>query len=353
MRLDLDAPRTDVPSAATPAVVTRLGAQSADPLDSLGDAGPDAAADIARGVPLQLAVADIDEDPLQPRTEFEPNALQELAVSVGDRGVRSPVSVRRHPEQPQRWILNFGARRLRASKMAGKATIPAFVDEWADSYDQVIENEQREGLRPLELALFVQRMMAAGDSQAVIARRMGKGRAYVTLATALIDAPDWMMTAYREGRCRGLRELYELRQLHERLGAQVQAWAGVQAAITRTELAAFKASYQPHEAVVRDNTAQATNATTASEMQGVTATMGLQQSAAAAPATQQPMAISRRVAGVEALVIEADVNGQAVELVLDRLPGDGSMVFVRHGAADIPKAVRIGAVTLRRIVRRV
>ena len=44
--------------------------------------------------------------------------------------------------------------------------IPAFVDETADSYDQVIENEQRESLKPLELALFIQRQIKAGESQA-------------------------------------------------------------------------------------------------------------------------------------------------------------------------------------------
>ena len=348
MRLDLDAP-----GAIASTVVSRPGPESADPLDSLGDDGPDAAAEVARGEPLQLAVTDIDEDPLQPRTEFEPNALQELAVSVGDRGVRSPVSVRRHPQQPQRWMLNFGARRLRASKMAGKATIPAFVDECADSYDQVIENEQREGLRPLELALFVQRMMASGDSQAMIARRMGKGRAYVTLATALIDAPDWMMAAYREGRCRGLREIYELRQLHERLGAEVEVWAGAQAAITRTELAVFKASRQSHEVVVRDDVAEAINAVPTPDLSGVTATIGPPLPAIAATPIKRPMSTERRVPGDETLVIEAEVDGQAVELVLDRLPSDVSMVFARKGIAGIPTAVRIDAMTLRRIGRRV
>ena len=346
MRLDLDAP-----SAIVPAVVSRPGTESADPLDSLGDDGRDADAGIARGEPLQLAVTDIDEDPLQPRTEFEPNALQELAVSVGDRGVRSPVSVRRHPHQPQRWMLNFGARRLRASKMAGKATIPAFVDECADSYDQVIENEQREGLKPLELALFVQRMMAGGDSQAVIARRMGKGRAYVTLATALIEAPDWMMAAYREGRCRGLREIYELRQLHERLGAEVEVWARGQAAITRTELAVFKASRQSHEVVVRDDAAEATIATPTPVLSGLVATIGPPPSNTAANPTKRPTSTARRVPDDETLVIEAEVDGQAVELVLDRLPSDVSMVFVRKGVAGIATAVRIDAVTLRRIGR--
>ena len=132
-----------------------------------------------------------------------------------------------HPHQPGRWLLNFGARRLRASKLAGKTEIPAFIDETADSYDQVIENEQREGLKPLELALFIQQRLAAGDSQADIARRLGKSRTFVTYATALIDAPDWLMTAYREGRCRGARELHELRSLHAVHPQPVEEWLGI------------------------------------------------------------------------------------------------------------------------------
>lgn len=68
----------------------------------------------------------------------------------------------------------MGARRLRASRLAGKTQIPAFVDETANSYDQVIENEQREGLRPVKLALFIQRQMRTGQSLSEVARRLGQ-----------------------------------------------------------------------------------------------------------------------------------------------------------------------------------
>ncbi len=114
------------------------------------------------GVPLNLPIDHIDEDPEQPRREFDANALDELAQTIRERGVRQPISVRPSLQMPERWTLNFGARRLRASKLAGLTEIPAFIDTTADSYDQVIENEQREGLKPLELALFVQKRLAAG-----------------------------------------------------------------------------------------------------------------------------------------------------------------------------------------------
>ena len=96
--------------------------------------------------------------------------------------------MRPNPHVSGRWVLNFDARRLHASKLAGLSTIPTFVDASADSYDQVIENEQREGLAPLDLALFIQRRLAAGDIQAEIAQRMGKSRQYVTMGAE--DRPE-------------------------------------------------------------------------------------------------------------------------------------------------------------------
>ncbi|WP_246099685.1 ParB/RepB/Spo0J family partition protein [Methylibium rhizosphaerae] len=192
-------------------------------------------------VPMQIPIELVDEDPSQPRQEFSAQALQELAETIRERGVRQPVSVRRHPEHAGRWMLNFGARRLRASRLAQREAIPAFVDEAADSYDQVIENEQREGLTALELALFVQRRMAMGESQAEIARRMGKSKTLITMATALIDAPDWLMQAYREGRCRGLTKLYELRRLHEQQPEAVAEAIAAKVPITRQDLSELRA----------------------------------------------------------------------------------------------------------------
>ncbi|HOM15252.1 MAG TPA: ParB/RepB/Spo0J family partition protein, partial [Rubrivivax sp.] len=208
-------------------------------LDDL--AALDAPAPEASGLPLMLAIDTIDEDPDQPRQEFDADALQELADTIRERGVRQPVSVRSNPQCAGRWILNFGARRLRAARLAGLAQIPAFIDTTADHYDQVIENEQREGLRPLEMALFVSKRLNLGESQAEIARRLGKSRQWVTLATAMIEPPDWLLELYRQGRCRGMRELYELRRLHTEQPRTVGTWVSKQDAISREAVAALRA----------------------------------------------------------------------------------------------------------------
>lgn len=166
----------------------------------------------ASGRPRMLPIDAIDEDLRQPRFEFDEEALAELADSIRQRGVRQPVSVRRSKDRADRWTLNFGARRLRASRIAGLREIPAFEDNTADSFDQLMENELRAALTPLELALFVKRHLDDGMTKAEIARRMAKSKTHVTMICALIDAPDWLMEAYRSGACRGIRELYELRK---------------------------------------------------------------------------------------------------------------------------------------------
>jgi ParB family chromosome partitioning protein len=197
------------------------------------------------GVPLQLPLDLIDEDPDQPRKDFDPVPLAELTDSVKARGVLQAISVRRHPLTPDRWMVNFGARRLRASRLAGKPTIPAYVDNAMDSYDQVIENEQRENLSPLELALFVQKKLQSGTRASEIARTLGKSRGYLTFIGALIDPPAWLLDLYRSGRCRGISELYELRKLHESQPEAVAQWIEGRAHVSRADVQVFKERLAP------------------------------------------------------------------------------------------------------------
>ena len=213
---------------------------SLDGLDLLN-----APAILTAGAPLQLPLDLIDEDPDQPRKDFDPVPLAELTDSVKARGVLQAISVRRHPLTPDRWMVNFGARRLRASRLAGKPTIPAYVDNAMDSYDQVIENEQRENLSPLELALFVQKKLQSGTRASEIARTLGKSRGYLTFIGALIDPPAWLLDLYRSGRCRGISELYELRKLHESQPQAVAQWIEGRAHVSRADVQVFKERLAP------------------------------------------------------------------------------------------------------------
>lgn len=207
-------------------------------LGEKGSKGERAQAPAGQGVgqPVQLPLDLVDEDPNQPRREFDEEALQELAQTIALRGVRQPVSVRPHPQLPGRWMLNFGARRYRASRLAGKVEIPAFVDETADTYDQVIENEQRQGLKPLELANFIGARLNLGECQAEIARRLGKSKTLISFASALIDPPVWLLQLYRQGICTGCSDLYELRRLHTLSPDRVEAWVTGRESIGRMDI---------------------------------------------------------------------------------------------------------------------
>ena len=311
-------------------------------LDALPQIGLETTSD---GTPLLLPVEAIDEDPKQPRCEFDPEPLQQLAASIAQRGVLQAISVRRHPDRPERWMLNFGARRLRASKLAGLTQIPAYVNETATSYDQVIENEHREGLKPQELALFVQSRLSLGESQAEIARGLGKSAPYVTYATALIDAPDWLMTLYREGRCRGLRELHELRQLEKMQPDCVRELATHPGLITREVLASSKAKRSTGDDVP-----------SAPQEGRVEATSAIDPRRSTAPVerpVRPPTARATAARGDEhlwrPLCLWAELDSHTVEVVTDAAPAEDGKIFVRVAHGEQVQSVDAASLRLLRI----
>lgn len=95
-------------------------------------------------------------------------------------------------------------------------------------------------LRPLDLALFMKRRLAAGETRAEIARGLGKSRGYLTFIGALIDPPDWLLELYRSGRCTAINELYELRRLHETHPAAVEQWSSERDNISRDNVYRLK-----------------------------------------------------------------------------------------------------------------
>ena len=120
----------------------------------------------------EIPMGQIEEDPAQPRTHFDETSLAEMAETIESRGVKTPISIRPHPDAEGRFIINHGARRFRASALAGKDTIPAFVDEDYTESDQVIENLQRDALTAREIADFIGREIAKGVRKGVIAKAL-------------------------------------------------------------------------------------------------------------------------------------------------------------------------------------
>jgi len=156
---------------------------------------------------LEIKLDLIDEDTDQPRKEFDPTTLQELALTIKERGVKTPISVRK---KGKRYLINHGARRYRASKLAGKTTIPAYVDEDYSKADQVIENLHRDNLSAREIADFIGRELAQGKSKAQIARDIGKSKAFITQYSALLDLPEPIAEIFNSGRCVNISIISEL-----------------------------------------------------------------------------------------------------------------------------------------------
>lgn len=180
-------------------------------------------APVADGTPKQIPLTDILEDPDQPRVEFPEDQMQKMVESIKARGVKTPISVKPHPTEQDKWIINYGARRFRASVMAGKETIPAFVDNDHDDYDQVMENKERLNHSPIELALFIQKKIKQGEKKNVIAKKLNEDPVFISTHLALVDMPECLSKAYDAG-FKSPKTLYDLRKLWESFPEEVNAW---------------------------------------------------------------------------------------------------------------------------------
>ncbi len=138
----------------------------------------------------ELPIADIDPNPLQPRTVFEPERLAELAQSIRANGVIQPLIVRRRGD---RYELVAGERRLRAARLAGLERVPAVIQDLADDKlleVSLVENIQREDLNPIELAHAFDRMVRELKiSHEQIGQRTGKDRTTITNLIRLLRLP--------------------------------------------------------------------------------------------------------------------------------------------------------------------
>jgi ParB-like partition proteins len=139
----------------------------------------------------ELPLAEIRPNPYQPRKTFDEEALQELANSIKQSGVFQPIILRKSING---YEIIAGERRFRASKMAGKDTIPAIVrqiDETQMMEIAVLENLQREDLTPLEEAEAYQTLIKKlALTQEEVSERIGKSRPYIANYLRLLTLPD-------------------------------------------------------------------------------------------------------------------------------------------------------------------
>lgn len=133
----------------------------------------------------------IDPNPFQPRREFDPDKLQELAQSIQLHGILQPVVLRR---KGKRYQLLAGERRCRAASLAGLEEIPALVKELTDAEMMelaIVENLQRDDLNAIEEAFgYDQLIKQLGMTQEEVAKRIGRSRPHVTNTLRLLQLPQ-------------------------------------------------------------------------------------------------------------------------------------------------------------------
>lgn len=154
----------------------------------------------AMGSVNEIKIAEIEVNPFQPRTDFDQEALAELADSIKLQGLIQPITVRK--VNAHKFQLISGERRLRASKLAGLTQIPAYVRTANDQQMlemALIENIQRENLNAIEVALSFQRMIdECSLKQEELGERVSKNRSTVTNYLRLLKLPPTIQASIRD-----------------------------------------------------------------------------------------------------------------------------------------------------------
>ena len=148
----------------------------------------------------ELNLTDIRPNPFQPRTEFDEEALNELAASIKSIGIVQPITVRAVEEG--KYEIVAGERRFRASKLAGLTSIPAYIRKTEDDSLlelALIENIQREDLNAIEVAISYQRLIdECSLTQDQLSERVGKKRATIANYLRLLKLPAQIQLAVRD-----------------------------------------------------------------------------------------------------------------------------------------------------------
>ena len=177
-----------------------LSALLKDPSNDIKSA-EDKNADKVVGNIIEVELAAIEINPFQPRTQFNEEALEELATSIKELGVIQPITVRKTGFD--KYQLISGERRWRASKLAGLTAIPAYIRLANDQESllmALVENIQRSDLDPIEVALSYQRLMDEIQlTQEQVSDKVGKKRSTITNYLRLLKLDPIIQTGIRDG----------------------------------------------------------------------------------------------------------------------------------------------------------
>lgn len=150
---------------------------------------------------VELEIGQIVPNPTQPRTQFDEEALEELADSIRQLGLIQPITVRKADED--RYVIISGERRWRASQRAGLERLPAYIREVDDENLHamaLVENIQRQDLNAIEIALGMQRLIDECNlTQEALSEKVGKKRSSVANYLRLLKLPNEVQLVLKEG----------------------------------------------------------------------------------------------------------------------------------------------------------
>ena len=150
---------------------------------------------------IEVNLKDLRSNPYQPRKNFDEEALQELANSIKEHGVFQPIIVKKSIKG---YEIIAGERRVKASILAGKETVPAIIRDFSDQDMMeiaLLENLQRENLNALEEALAYKKLLDELQiTQEALAKRLGKSRSHITNMLGIITLPDEVKAQIMDGK---------------------------------------------------------------------------------------------------------------------------------------------------------
>ncbi len=150
---------------------------------------------------VEIDISELRPNPYQPRKEFDPEKLTELAVSIKEHGIIQPIIVKKSVKG---YEIIAGERRYRASKLAGLDKVPAIVRPFTDEQMaeiSLLENIQRENLNPIEEALAYKQLLEKSHmTHENLSTKVGKSRSYITNVIGLLRLPSEVQELVSKGK---------------------------------------------------------------------------------------------------------------------------------------------------------